>query len=65
MDESRKLEAWCLAHPDDQAAVLTLGYLYLGSRNTELARRVVRDLDDDGRLLLIGKIATSDTRYRP
>ena len=55
VDESRKLEAWCLAHGDDQAAVLTLGYLYLGSRNTELAVRDVRDLDDDGRLLLIGK----------
>lgn len=55
VDESRRLEAWCLAHPRDQSAVLTLGYLYLGSRNTELARRSVKDLDDDGRLLVIGK----------
>jgi len=55
VDESRKLEAWCLAHPDDQGAVLTLGYLYLGSRNTELARRDVRDVDDGGRVLRIGK----------
>jgi integrase len=56
VDESRKLEAWCLAHPTDQGAVLTLGYLYLGTRNTELAReRVVRDLDDGGTLLNIGK----------
>lgn len=55
VDESRKLEAWCLARPGDQSAALTLGYLYLGSRNTELARRDVRDLDDGGRLLWIGK----------
>lgn len=56
IDESRKLEAWCIAHAGDQDAVLTLGYLYLGTRNTELAReRVVRDLDDDGRMLCIGK----------
>ena len=56
VDESRKLEAWCIAHASDQGAVLTLGYLYLGPRNTELARdRVVRDLDDGGRLLVIGK----------
>jgi site-specific recombinase XerC len=55
VDESRRLEAWCLAHPDDQGAVLTLGYLYLGTRNMELAVRDVRDLDDGVRLLLIGK----------
>jgi integrase len=54
VDESRKLEAWCLAHPDDTGAVLTLGYLYLGTRSTELAaKRDVRDLDDGGRLLVI------------
>jgi integrase len=54
-DESRQLEAWCLAHPDDQGAVLTLGYLYLGSRNTELCRRSIRDLDNNGSILEIGK----------
>ena len=54
-DESRQLEAWCLAHPDDQGAVLTLGYLYLGTRNTELGMRSVRDLDDNCSVLRIGK----------
>jgi integrase len=58
VDESRKLEAWCLEHADDQGAVLTLGYLYLGSRNSELVRRDVRDVDDDGRVLQIGKTKT-------
>lgn len=63
VDESRKLEAWCLAHPDDQGAVLTLAYLYLGTRNSELVRRVVRDLDDDATLLVILKAKTpSGTR---
>jgi len=54
-DESRQLEAWCLANPDDVGAVLALAYLYLGTRNTEITKRNVRDLDDGGRLLLIGK----------
>lgn len=58
VDESRKLEAWCLDHPDDIGAVLALGYLYLGTRNTELAKRDVRDLDDGGRLLWIGRTKT-------
>lgn len=63
VDESRKLEAWCLAHADDQGAVLTLGYLYLGARNTELAReRVVRDLDDGGTLLVIGRTKSAAGR---
>lgn len=64
VDESRKLEAWCLAHPDDVGAVLTLGYLYLGPRNTELSRRSVRDLDDDGRLLWIGKTKSKAGRRK-
>lgn len=54
-DESRQLEAWCLEHPNDIGAVLTLGYLYLGARNTELTKRDVRDVDDDGHVLWIGK----------
>jgi integrase len=63
VDESRVLEAWCLAHPTDQRAILTLGYLYLGTRNTELAReRCVRDLDDGGRLLVIGKTKSAAGR---
>jgi integrase len=58
VDESRQLEQWCLAHSGDIGAVLTLGYLYLGARAAELCRRNVRDLDDDGRLLWIGKTKT-------
>lgn len=65
VDESRRLEAWCLATPSDQGAVLTLGYLYLGTRNTELAReRSIRDLDDDGRLLWIGKTKSKAGRRK-
>ena len=63
-DESRKIEAWCLAHPEDPGAVLTLGYLYLGARNTEFARRDVRDVDDDGRVLVIGKTKSKAGRRR-
>ena len=54
-DEARRLEAWCIGHPSDQGAILTLGYLYLGARNTELGQRSVRDLDDNGRVLRIVK----------
>lgn len=64
VDESRQLEAWCLAHPDDMGAVLTLGYLYLGSRSSELVKRAVRDLDDDGQLLWIRETKTLAGRRR-
>lgn len=63
-DESRRLEAWCLAHSADPGAILTLGYLYLGPRNTELSRRDVRDLDDDGNVLVIGKTKSRAGRRR-
>jgi integrase len=55
VDESRRLQAYCHAHADDLGAVLTLAYLLLGPRASELVRRDVRDLDDGGRLLWIGK----------
>ncbi len=58
VDESRIVEAWCIAHPDDPGAVVTLGYLYLGSRASELVRRDVRDLDDNGRMLWIHRAKT-------
>jgi len=63
-DESRRLEAWCIAHPDDQGAVLALGYLYLGTRCTELACRDVRDIDDAGRVLVVGKTKTPSGRRK-
>lgn len=64
VDESRKLDLWCREHPADQGAVLTLGYLILGPRASELVRRDVRDLDDGGRLLWIGKTKTVAGRRR-
>lgn len=64
VDESRKLEAWCLANAADHGAVVTLGYLYLGSRNTELTKRDVRDLDDDARMLWIRATKTPSGRRR-
>ncbi len=58
LDESRKLEVFCIARSHDKYAVLTLGYLYLGARESELTKRVVRDVDDGGRLLWINRTKT-------
>lgn len=58
VDESVALDAWCRAHPSDPAAVLALAYLLLGSRASELTKRDVRDLDDNGRLLWIRRAKT-------
>lgn len=63
-DESRKLYAYCLAHVDDPRAVLTLSYLLLGTRASELRKRNIRDLDDDGHLLWIGVTKTRSGRRR-
>lgn len=46
VDESRKLRAYCHSLGADQHAILTLAYLLLGSRASELVKRDVRDLDD-------------------
>lgn len=63
-DESRQLEAWCIEHAADpnvefRDVVLTLAYLYLGTRASELVKRNVRDIDDDGTVLRIGKTKTA------
>lgn len=58
-DESRRLDAWCRQHADDKYAVLTLAYLLLGTRANELCLRNVRDLDDSGDVLRIGKTKTA------
>src|SRR5690606_20809210 len=58
VDESRKLRAFCLEQPDDQHRVITLAYLLLGSRASELVKRDVRDLDDNGNLLWINRTKT-------
>lgn len=64
VDESRRLRAWCLSHSGDPDAVLTLAYLELGMRASELVGRCVRDLDDDGHQLRIGKTKTPAGRRR-
>lgn len=58
VDESRALEAWCIERPGDKYAVLTLGYLYLGVRESELTKRTTRDVDDGGRLLWVRRTKT-------
>lgn len=73
IDESRTLYRWCREHTDDQGAVLTLGYLLLGGRASELVDRNVGDLDDNGAIIWIGKTKTEAGRralvlpeeYRP
>ena len=64
IDEVRKLQAWCHAHAGEQGAIVTLGYLLLGARASELVRRPIRDLDDDGRVLWIGKTKSRAGRRR-
>lgn len=64
VDESRKLMTWCCANSNDVGAVLALGYLLLGARASELTARNVRDLDDNGTLLNIGRTKTSSGERR-
>jgi integrase len=64
LDESRQLQAYCHGHIEDPGAVLTLAYLLLGPRASELVRRDIRDLDDGGRLLWIGRTKTKAGRRR-
>lgn len=59
VDESRKLMAWCLEHTEQPRAVVTLAYLLLGARASEIVKRDVRDLDDGGRLLWINRTKTT------
>lgn len=58
VDESRKLLEYCAGLGTDQHAVITIAYLLLGSRASELVTRDVRDLDDDGHLLWITRAKT-------
>lgn len=58
VDESRTLQAYCHGLGNDQHGVITLGYLLLGPRATELVKRDVRDLDDRGRRLRIRQTKT-------
>lgn len=58
-DESRVLDAWCAANVRSKYAVLTMAYLELGVRASELCERNVRDLDDDGTVIRVGKTKTA------
>lgn len=58
VDEARKLFDYCMARLDDQHCIITLAYLLLGSRASEMVKRSVRDLDDGGRLLWINRTKT-------
>jgi integrase len=58
VDEARKLQAYCLRLGDQYGAV-TLAYLQLGSRASEVVDREVRDLDDDGYRLVIDRAKTA------
>jgi len=55
IDEARKLVDLCIrkANEGDEAAVGAMTAFLLGLRASEVTDRVVRDLDDDGRLLWI------------
>jgi integrase len=55
IDEARKLVDLCIrkANEGDEAAIGVLTAFLLGLRASEVTDRVVRDLDDDGRLLWI------------
>jgi integrase len=55
IDEGRRFLSTCLDAADhgDTGAIATLGYLWMAIRNTELVDRLVRDLDDDCRVLWV------------
>jgi integrase len=57
-NESRQLLTYCLDHADNPECVLTYAYLMLGTRSSELTKRTIRDLDDDGRVLCIKRSKT-------
>jgi integrase len=60
VDEARKFMAVCQKHAaeGDSAAVAAMTALLLGLRGSEVVERMVRDLDDGGRLLWIPKAKT-------
>jgi len=66
IDQSRKLQAVChrLAAEVDLGAILTLGYLLLGPRASELVGCDVQHVDDGGRLLWIPGTKTRPARRR-
>ena len=61
VDESRTwlAKALQLADSGDVGAIMAMVALLMGLRASEITNRVVRDLDDDGRLLWVTKAKTS------
>ena len=66
IDEARRFVATALslAHQGDRAATAALMALMLGMRASEVLCRVVRDLDDNGRVLWITRGKTENARRR-
>lgn len=66
LDEARKLKALLeqRAEDGDKVALALLMQLLLGLRSGEVLSRLVRDLDDDGRILLIPAGKTPNARRR-
>ena len=66
IDEARKLEAVAMqrAQNGDLPSLGVLLMLYLGLRQGEVAARVVRDIDDDGRVLWIPSGKTRNAKRR-
>jgi integrase len=58
VDESRTLREYCLSLGINQHAIITFAYLLMGARASELVKRDVRDLDDNGSLLWINRTKT-------
>ncbi|MCA9675711.1 MAG: site-specific integrase [Myxococcales bacterium] len=66
VDEARRFSdvAFAAARAGDVAAIAVLTALILGLRSSEVLDRVIRDLDDDGRLLWIPTSKTDAGRRR-
>ncbi len=66
IDETRKLEATAMqrASSGDVPALGVLLMLYLGLRQGEVAARVARDIDDDGRVLWVPSGKTKNAKRR-
>ena len=66
IDEARRFEAVCLkqAESGDTAAFGALLMIYLGLRQSEVAARVKRDIDDEGRVLWIPSGKTKNAKRR-
>ena len=66
IDEARRFEskAMELAHDGSAPALGALLMLYLGLRQGEVAARVARDIDDDGRVLWVPSGKTKNARRR-